>query len=545
MTADAESLTGLFAASLAAHAGRPAFTDDGGRTVTYAEVASQAARLHALFRALHVERGDRVALLGRNSSAWATTYLAALTYGAVVVPILPDFKREDVQHIVRHSDAALLFVQDALASGLEYDRMPELSAAFSLDGFRVLFASRDRLAKAAEAVLAAPAPPFVAAEIPPGETAAVVYTSGTTGFSKGVALPHRSLLVNVRFAREHMPLVPGDTIVSFLPLAHAFGCAFEFLFPVASGCHITFVSALPAPAVLLAVFARVRPRLILTVPLVLEKIYRKKIRPLLDKPVPRLLLKVPLLRRRLGARVKATLVKAFGGNFREIVVGGAALSPEVESFLLEIGFPVTVGYGMTECGPLITYAPSAKHRPGTVGRIIDPLEARIDSPDPLRVPGELLVRGPSVFSGYHKNPEATREALLADGWLRTGDLGTLDDDRFLTLKGRCKTMLLGPSGQNVYPEEIEAKLNALPFVGESLVLEKGGRLVALVYPDLERVDAGRISEADLAGKMEENRRALNETLPPWAAVARIDLWPEEFVKTPTRKIKRFLYTLPG
>ncbi|MFI5181469.1 MAG: AMP-binding protein [Thermoanaerobaculia bacterium] len=545
MTAAAESLTGLFAASLSAHADRPAFTDDGGGTLTYADVAARVARLHALFHALHVRKGDKVALLGRNSSAWATVYVAALTYGAAVVPILPDFKREDVQHIVRHSDAVLLFVQGALASGLEYDRMPELSAALSLETFRVLFAVRDRAARAAEAALAAPAGAPEIEEIPLRETAAIVYTSGTTGFSKGVVLPHESLFVNIRFAKRHMPLVPGETIVSFLPLAHAFGCAFEFLFPFASGCHITFVNQLPAPAVLLAVFARVRPRLILSVPLVLEKIYRKKIRPLLDRPVPRLLLRVPILRRRLGARVKATLSKAFGGNFREIIVGGAALSPDVEAFLMEIGFPLTVGYGMTECGPLISYAPWTEHRAGTVGRIIDALEARIDSPDPRMIPGELLIRGPSLFCGYYRNPEATREAVDADGWLRTGDLGTLDAAGFLTLKGRCKTMLLSASGQNVFPEEIEARLNALPYVGESLVLDKAGRLVALVYPDLERVDSGRVSEADLVRKMEENRRTLNASLPPYAGVSRIDLWPEEFVKTPTRKIKRFLYSQPA
>ena len=314
MSAAAENLTRLLAASLAANAERPAFTDDGGGTLTYGEVASRVARLHALFRALHVKRGDRIALLGRNSSAWATVYLSALSYGAAVVPILPDFKREDVQHIVRHSDAVLLFVQETLASGLEYDRMPELSATISLESFRLLFAARDRTARAAEAALAAPAGAPVFEEIPLSETAAIVYTSGTTGFSKGVILPHESLLVNIQFAMRHMPLEAGDTIVSFLPLAHAFGCAFEFLFPFAAGCHVTFVNQLPAPAVLLRVFQRVRPRLILSVPLVLEKIYRKQIRPLLDRPVPRLLLRVPLLRRRLGARVKAKLSAPSAGT---------------------------------------------------------------------------------------------------------------------------------------------------------------------------------------------------------------------------------------
>ncbi len=537
----AETLVSLLTASLAANAVRPAFTDDGGGTMTYADVADRIRRLHALFRALHVKPGDKVALLGRNSSAWATVYLATLTYGAAVVPILPDFRRDDVHHIVNHSDAVLLFAQESLGA----ERTRGVRAMLSLDGFRVLSADRDRTARAAEEALAAPpgAGPFE--DVAGAETAAIVYTSGTTGFSKGVVLPHESLLVNVRFARRHMPLSPGETIVSFLPLAHAFGCAFEFLFPVASGCHITFVNQLPAPQVLLRLFQSVRPRLILSVPLVLEKIYRKQVRPALEKPLTRLLLRIPPLRRQVGAKVRAKLVEAFGGNFREIVVGGAALSPEVEAFLKEIRFPVTVGYGMTECGPLISYVAWAEHRPGSVGRVIDPLEARVDSPDPRREPGEVLVRGANVMAGYYKNPDATREAIDADGWLHTGDLGVLDAGGFLYLKGRCKTMLLGPSGQNIYPEEVEAKLNALPFVGESLVLEKGGRLVALIYPDLERADAEGVGEADLVRKMEENRQTLNAELPPYAAVARVDLWPEEFEKTPTRKIKRFLYAQSG
>ncbi len=540
-----ETLVGLIAATLEANRERPAFTDEGGETLSYAAVAERIARLHALFDAAHVRRGDKIALLGRNSSSWATVWLATVTYGAAVVPILPDFRRDDVHHIVRHSDAALLFAQESLASSLEPERMTGLAAGLALEDFHVVFAGRDRTARAAAAALAAPAPRLEIGEIPGGETAEIVYTSGTTGFSKGVVLPHESLLVNVRFAQRHMPLFPGDTIVSFLPLAHAFGCAFELLFPVASGCHITFLGQLPVPQLLLRVFRRVRPRLILSVPLIIEKIHRKQIRPFLEKPATRLLMRLPLLRKRIGARVNRKLTDAFGGNFREIVIGGAPLSPAVERFLMEIGFPLTVGYGMTECGPLISYAPWTEHRAGSVGRIIDALEARIDSPDPGRAPGELLVRGPSLMKGYYKNPEATRAAIDDDGWLHTGDLGVLDEDGFLTLIGRTTTMLLGPAGQNIYPEAMEAALNALPFVGESLVLEKGGRLVALVYPDLERVDAERIGEADLVRRMEENRHHLNALFPPYASVSRIELWPEEFAKTPTRKIKRFHYALPA
>jgi long-chain acyl-CoA synthetase len=540
-----ETLVRVVADSLAAHRERPAFSDDGGETLTYADVARQIARLHAAFRAAHVKRGDAIALLGRNSSSWATVYLAAVTYGAAIVPILPDFKRDDVHHIVNHSDAVLFFAADALAASLDPAATTGLRATLSLAGFRVVSADRDRTARAIEEALAAPASPVRFEEVSPGETAAIVYTSGTTGFSKGVVLPHRSLVVNIRFAQRHMPLRPGDTIVSFLPLAHAFGCAFEFLFPFASGCAITFVGQMPAPQVLLRVFERVKPRLILSVPLVLEKIYRKQIRPVLEKPVTRLLMKVPGLRRVVATKVREKLVAAFGGRFREIIVGGAALAPEVEDFLMEAGFRVTTGYGMTECGPLISYSGWTEHRKRTVGRVIDALEVRIDSKDPRHEPGEVLVRGPNVMSGYYRNPEATREAIDPDGWLHTGDLGVLDAEGWLTLRGRSKTTLLGPSGQNIYPEEVEAKLNALPYVGESLVLEKGGRLVALVYPDLERVDEKHVGEADLLRKLEEDRVALNASLPAWAAVSRIDLWPEEFEKTPTRKIKRFAYGLPS
>ena len=538
----AESLVRLLSSSLEEHRDRRAFTDEGGAALTYADVSRQIARLHAAFRAAHVKRGDAVALLGRNSSAWATVYLATVTYGAAIVPILPDFRRDDVHHIVNHSGAVLLFAADTLATPLDPSRMKDLRAHLSLADFHVVSADRERTARALEDARGAPPVAAGFEEVAEDETAAIVYTSGTTGFSKGVLLSHRSLLVNIRFAKRHMPLRPGDTIVSFLPLAHAFGCAFEFLFPVASGCAITFVGQVPAPKILLDLFRRVRPRLILSVPLVLEKIYRKQIRPVLERPTTRLLRTLPGLRTLVERRVRDKLVAAFGGNFREIVVGGAPLAPEVEDFLMECGFPLTTGYGMTECGPLISYSGWTEHRKGSVGRVIDALELRIDSPDPRSVPGEVLVRGANVMKGYHKNPEATREALDADGWLRTGDLGVLDEAGHLYLRGRSKTTLVGPSGQNVYPEEIEARLNALPYVGESLVVEKGGRLAALVYPDLERVDAEHVAEADLLRTLENHRLTLNARLPSWAAVARMELWPEEFEKTPTRKIKRFLYT---
>ncbi len=550
-------LAGLIEESVRAHAPLPALGDHGGGTLTYAEAAGRVLRLHALFREMKLKKGAKVALLGRNSSGWAVGYLAALTYGAVAVPILPDFRPDDVHHIVNHSDSVLLLAARGLFEKLDAGRMAELKAVLALESVAsrgpldplVLRkpADSDLLARAEAAAARAREGAGFSFEKPSEEDlAAIVYTSGTTGFSKGVMLPHRSLGENVVFARANMPLAAGDALVSFLPLAHAFGCAFEFLFPFTTGCHVTFLAQVPSPQLLLRAFSEARPRLVLTVPLVLEKVYARRLRPFLAKPAVRLLSRVPPLRRRIGAMVRAKLLEAFGGKVLEVVVGGAALAPHVERTLLQIGFPVTVGYGMTECGPLISYASWREHKPGAVGRPVDGMDVRIESPDPARVPGELLVRGPNVMLGYYKSPEATREVLGADGWLRTGDLAVRDADGTLFLKGRSKNVLLGPSGQNVYPEEIEARLLALPYVAEALVLERGGRLSALVYPDLEAVDGARLDEKGLSQAMERNRLDVNRQLPAWAALSRIDLVPEEFQKTPTRKVKRFLYAAsPG
>ncbi len=527
---------------------RPAFSDFPGPALTYAEVATRVARLHAAFRELGVKPGSKVALLGRNSSGWATAYLATLSCGAVAVPILPDFREEDVQHILNHSEAMLLLTTEAFLEHVDPGKVPGLKAALSTKDFSPLFVRREgqasALRKADEA--ARSRPPLRAEELSwarpgPGDLASIVYTSGTTGFSQGVMLPHRSLCRNVLFAQEHMPLEAGDAIVSFLPLAHAFGCAFEFLFPVSVGCRIAFLDKTPSPQVILKAFAAEKPRLVLTVPLVLEKIYARRVRPFLEKPVVKALSRVPAIRRRIDALLREKLVGAFGGKVLEVVVGGAALSPAVEQFLVRIGFPVTVGYGMTECGPLLTYASWREHRPQGVGRVVDGMELVVDSPDPTRVAGEVKVRGPHVMAGYYKSPEATREVLDENGWLRTGDLGLLDDAGFLTLRGRSKTMFLGATGQNVYPEEIEARLNALPFVAESLLVERDHRLHALVYPDFEAADAVRVGHDGIEREMEKNRQKLNSGLPPFCQVAEIEIVPEEFQKTPTRKIKRFLY----
>ena len=544
---DEESLIPLLARSLRRNAELPAFSDFPGPAMTYADVAVRIARIHAAFRELHVKPGTKVGLLGRNSAGWATAWLAVVSFGAVAVPILPDFREEDVHHILNHSEAALLLTTDAFLERLDPEKMPGVRAVLSTKDLSPLFLRREgaaaalRKADAAARDVAPASVPETFASAGPEDLASIVYTSGTTGFSKGVMLPHRSLLRNVLYAQKHMPLEAGDAVVSFLPLAHAFGCAFEFLFPVSVGCRIAFLDKTPSPQVILKAFATEKPRLVLTVPLVLEKIYARRVRPFLEKPAVRLLTRVPALRRKVDALLRRKLVDAFGGRVLEVVVGGAALNPAVEEFLLRIGFPVTVGYGMTECGPLITYSGWREHRPQGVGRAVDGLELVVDSPDPARVPGEVRVRGPYVMAGYYKSPEATRELLGEDGWLRTGDLGLLDADGFLYLKGRSKTMFLGATGQNVYPEEIEARLNALPLVAESLLVERDQRLHALVYPDLEAADAAHVGHDGILREMEKNRQKLNLKLPPFCQVASIEVVPEEFQKTPTKKIKRFLY----
>jgi len=544
-----ENLVGLIGESVRRNWTRPALADWEGTGLTYGQVADEIARLHEVFRICHVAPDDKIALLGRNSASWAVVWLATVTYGAVIVPILPDFRPDDVHHIVKHSDAMLFFVADALFAPLDPGQLRDVGAVFSLADFRLLHCRKESLAKSLEAAARSPRgrrfpdpEDFRVADVENARLAAIVYTSGTTGFSKGVMLPHRSLLANVVFAKANMPLEPGDTIVSFLPLAHAFGCAFEFLFPFASGCAITFLAQTPSPKIILDAFGAIRPRLILSVPLVIEKIYAKRLAPALEKETTKLLMRIPPVRRILQRKIKEKLVAVFGGRFREIVIGGAALNGDVERFFRAIGFPFTCGYGMTECGPLISYAGWRDHKLGGVGRKVDTLEVRIDSADSQRVPGEILVRGVNVMAGYYKNPEATAAAIDADGWLHTGDLGVIDAEGTIFISGRSKTVILGPSGQNIYPEEIEAKLNSLPFVAESLVIERNGRLFALVYPDLERVDQLRLDERELVQRMEKNRLTLNRVLPSYASIAKIDVYSEEFQKTPTKKIKRFLYS---
>jgi long-chain acyl-CoA synthetase len=527
----------------------PAFSNYKADTLSYGEVAERIYRLHALFKAMGLKRGDKVSLLGRNSSAWATAYLATQTYGAVIVPILPDFHPADIETIVGHSDSRLFFTTGAYYGKLDPAKLSGLKAVISLEDGSLLSGDRKALAKA-EGLFEAEYKPRLSPEafgfetVSNEELAAIVYTSGTTGFSKGVMLNHNIFISNVVYSQKNVHLFPGDTILSFLPLAHMFGCAFEFVFPFTRGCHITFLSKVPSTSVLIEAFSEIKPRLVLTVPLVIEKIYYKQVRPMLSTPKMQTLLKIPGIRNIVYGKVRDKLHNFFGGNVIQVIIGGASFNSEVENFLKRIKFRYTIGYGMTECGPLICYVGWKEHRRQSVGHLVDGMEIKIE-PVAGSEHGEICVRGENVMQGYYKNPDETAKALDREGWLHTGDLGSLDQDGFVFIRGRSKTMILNSSGQNIYPEEIEAKLNNLPIVAESLVLENNGKLWALVFPDLAEAKKAGIPEESILEKMEENRLALNKELPEYSKIARIELQREEFQKTPTNKIKRFLYAVKG
>lgn len=545
-----ENLVEYFEKSIKDNWELPALTNYNGPTATYKDVANNILMLHHIFKQLHIKKGTKIALLGKNSINWGVTYLAVLSYGAVIVPILPDFKSDDIHHIINHSDSQILFVAESLYENIDNSAIPEIDVIFKLDDFSVLSTKsksyKEAIAKAKkqwveEFEKSLSPTSFHFETVHNDKLAAIVYTSGTTGFSKGVMLPHNSLIGNIVYAQENMPLKPEERILSFLPLAHAYGCAFEFLFPFTLGCHITFLTKLPSPKIILRAFSDVKPHLILTVPLILEKIYRKQVKPVIDKGTMKVLFKVPGVKSLIKKKIKEKLVTAFGGNFYELVIGGAALNEEAEAFFQGIKFPITIGYGMTECGPLISYSDWKMHKPASCGQTINFLEAKIDSNDPQNIVGEILVRGEVVMDGYYKNKEATAAAIDEDGWLHTGDLGLIDKDGFIFIKGRAKSMILSSSGQNIYPEELEAKINNLPYVQESLIVEKSGKLVALVYADMEKIDADHISESQLDGLMEQNRKIINQIFPAYSFISKFELYPEEFEKTPTKKIKRFIY----
>ena len=554
---DSENLIMIYQASFRDNWSLPALSQYGrGDVLTYGELAEKIAKTHLLFRESKVKRGDKIAVMGKNTVEWVTVYMAALTYGAVVVPVLSDFHPTDATHIINHSGAVLLFVSESTWDHMVFDEMPGLKAVFSLDNHQ-LMAEHPANSKAAEKAVARLAANFMRL-YPDGfkpedvcyplvdnnALAEINYTSGTTGFSKGVMLTLSNLAGNVIYGVESRLHFPGSRCLALLPLAHAYGAAFDMLTPLAAGGHVVALDKMPTPNVLLKAFAQVKPNLILCVPLILEKIYRKQIQPQLESPRVRRLLKLPIMKQLVYNKVRKSLVKAFGGEFAQVIVGGAPLNGQVEKFLHKIRFPFTVGYGMTECGPLISYTYWKEFIPGSSGRTLPGImHSKIEgSDDPERVPGEICVKGQNVMIGYYKNPEATEAVLDADGWLHTGDMGTRSKDGTLFIRGRYKTMILTATGQNIYPEEIEAKLNNMPFVTESLVVERGKGLEALVYPDYEQMDREKITIEQLPAVMEKVRKMLNERVAPYERIDRISLRANEFEKTPKRSIKRYLYS---
>lgn len=531
-----------------------ALTDYKGATYQYKDIARKIAKLHILFEECGVVKGDKIAIIGRNCANWAVTYLATLSYGAVVVPVLHEFKPESLHHIINHCEAKLLFVGDVIWENLNPADMIRVSAIYSLTDFNVLYCSSERCDAAREHLnqLFGERYPrsFTKDDLhfhveDNEELALISYTSGTTSSSKGVMLPYRSLLSNLLFAKEVIHnLGPDKTVVSLLPMAHMYGMAFEFLYEMSVGAHVYFLTRNPSPKVIMEAFEEIKPGIIIAVPLIIEKIYRKKIVPVIDRPAVKAMLKLPFLDKTVTDKVRETLVESFGGQFYEIIIGGAPFNKETEDFFKRMQFPYTVGYGMTECGPIIAYEDWSRHVLHSCGKAAPRMEIRIDSADPLHEVGEIHVRGANTMLGYYKNTEATAAAFTEDGWMRTGDLGLLDEAGNLFIKGRSKNMILGPSGQNIYPEEIEDVLNTMPFVSESLVLDTGGgRLEACIYPDFEAADAANMVFEDIQRIMEQNRVELNASLPAYSQIMHVRLVTEEFEKTPKRSIKRFLYQI--
>lgn len=535
----------------------PALTDYGSQEVmTYADFARRIARLHLFYRQIGLKPGDHVALLGKNSASWVVMFIGTITYGATIVPILADFNPHDAQHIVNHSDARVLFVNSSIWETLDFEEMPELKAAVSLETRQVL-AEREteghqipsRIIRNLTRKFKATYPKgfrredVVYPEIDAENTAILNYTSGTTGFSKGVMLTYDNIAGNVNYGIVSRLHYEGSRALSFLPLAHAYGCAFDMLVPLAVGTFITIFGKAPTPKLLLKAFSEVKPNLVICVPLILEKIYRKQIVPMITKRAIRWALAVPFIDNAIYAKIRNKLVEAFGGQFEEVIIGGAPLNSEVEQFLYRIKFPFTVGYGMTECGPLISHTPWRSFVPSSCGRTLPCMESKImGSKNPETEPGEICVRGQDRMKGYYKAPDITAATIDEEGWLHTGDMGTRAADGTLFIKGRYKTMILSASGQNIYPEEIEAKLNNMPYVAESLVVERGKGLTAIVYPDYERMDADKVDMQALPELMEANRNELNGLVAPYEREDRIQLIPHEFEKTPKKSIKRYLYS---
>lgn len=527
-----------------------ALTDYKGITLQYRDVARKIEKIHILLENAGIEKGDKIAICGRNSAHWTVTYLAVITYGAVVVPILHEFKADQVHNIVNHSEARLLFVGDQIWENLNEAAMPHLEGIIELKDFGVPVSRSEKLAYARDHLNEIFGHKFpcrfrpddISYEKEKSEDLAIInYTSGTTGYSKGVMLPYRSILSNVLYCKEKIGLKAGDSVVSMLPLGHVFGMTFDFLYGFTAGAHLWFLTRMPSPKIIAESFAEIRPRVIACVPLIVEKIFKKNILPKVDNKLGKLLLHVPIISDKIKELIKQKAMEVFGGNFIEIIIGGAPFNAEVEAFLKMIDFPYTIAYGMTECGPIICHSHWTELKLASCGKVAARMEAKVLSPNPSAIAGELVCRGANLMLGYYKNEEAKRQVIDTEGWLHTGDMATIDEDGNVFIKGRCKNLLLTSSGQNIYPEEIESKLNNMPYVSESLIILQQDKLVGLIYPDSDDAFAHGLSQSDLVRVMEENRLELNKQLPAFSQIARFKLYPEEFEKTAKKSIKRFLY----
>ena len=548
------SFNALIQQSIIDHWDMDALTDYKGATLQYHDVARKIEKLHIMFENSGVVKGDKIALCGRNSANWAVAFLATLTYGAIAVPILHEFMPEQIHNIVNHSDAKLLFVGDVVATQVDATKMPGLEGIIYIPDYSLVVSRTDKLTYAREhlnEMFGIKYPKYFRKnhvnyyiDQDPDELAMINYTSGTTGFSKGVMVPYRALWGNADFAENVLgkKIKAGDSVISILPMAHMYGMSFEFIFEFIKGCHIFYLTRIPSPAIIAEAFGRIKPSVIIAVPLVIEKIIRKKVFPKIQNNRMRMLLHMPVISKKVKEKICEQVTNAFGGNFYEVIIGGAAFNQEVERFLHGVGFKYTVGYGATECAPIICYEDYKNFVPGSCGKAALHMMVRIDSPDPENVPGEILAKGPNVMLGYYKNEEATKQTIDENGWYHSGDLGTMDGDGNVFIKGRSKNMLLGASGQNIYPEEIEDKLNSLALVAESVVIQKGDKLVALVYPDFDEAQSLNLGRSELEEIMEQNRQELNTMVPAYSKVSEIRIHEEEFEKTPKKSIKRFLYT---
>lgn len=547
------SFNELIEKSIIEHWDLDALTDYKGKTLQYHDVARKIEKIHIMYEASGIKKGDKIAICGRNSSMWAVSFFATLTYGAVAVPILHEFTPEQIHNIVNHSEAKLLFVGDVIATEIDATKMPDLEGIIYLPDLSLSLSRTEKLTYAREhlnEMFGRKYPKYFRQEHvkyyreqSPDELALINYTSGTTGRSKGVMIPYRAMWSNADFASNALGknLKPGDNIISILPMAHMYGMAFELIFEFITGAHIFYLTRMPSPAIIAQALADVKPTLMIAVPLIIEKIIRKRVFPKIQTSRMKLLLNTPVINKKVKEKICEQVVAAFGGNIYQVVIGGAALNREIETFLKEINFPFTVGYGATECAPIIGYSDWKEFVPTSCGKPALHQEVRIDSIDPENVPGEIITRGPNVLLGYYKNEEATREVIDADGWFHTGDLGTMDAEQNIFIKGRSKNMLLGSNGQNIYPEEIEDKLNSMPLVSECLVVQREEKLIGLVFPDLEEAKELGLNDADLRNLMDESKKQLNEIMPAYYKLADIEIMEEEFVKTPKRSIKRYLY----